>query len=93
MTQTPASLTTDNERLPHPEIQSQQQELDNENDHDNEEEDEDDDDDDDERVTRGSRKIQPPKLRRRFYCHHYLVREDLITTTPVAVNSFYVQWL
>lgn len=89
LTQTPASLTTDNERLPHPEIQSQQQELDNENDHDNEEEDEDDDDDDDERVTRGSRKNSASKITTEILLPPLPgALEDLITTTPVAVNSF-----
>ena len=88
LTQTPASLTTDNERLPHPEIQSQQQELDNENDHDNEEDDED-DDDDDERVTRGSRKNSASKITTEILLPPLPgALEDLITTTPVAVNSF-----
>lgn len=81
LTQTPASITTDNERLPHPETQSQQHELEGESDNDN--------DEDNERITRGSRKNSASKITTEILLPPLPgALEDLITTTPVAVNSF-----
>ena len=81
LTQTPASITPDNERLPHPETQSQQHELEGESDNDN--------DEDNERITRGSRKNSASKITTEILLPPLPgALEDLITTTPVAVNSF-----